>query len=124
GGADGRWGGVYAERAFGESGAAELGRGGRGAREERAGPDGHDDVVGEAPSELLSSLEEERLGPFGVIRAEGEVDEAPALFVGETRAQPIDLVVGPVDTDDARAVRGGTCDLALVGRRRDEDERA
>ena len=115
---------MYPEGAFGESGAAELSCGGRGAREKRAGPDGHDDVVGEAPSELLSGLEEERLGPFGVIRAEGEVDEAPALFVGETRAQPIDLVVGPVDADDGRAVRGGTRDLALVGRRGDEDERA
>src|SRR5207247_9396644 len=122
--AAGRLSGVYPEGAFGESGAVELSCGGRGAREQRAGPDGHDDVVGEAPSELLSGLEEERLGPFGVIRAEGEVDEAPALFVGETRAEPIDLVVAPVDADDGRAVRGGTRDLALVGRRGNEDEGA
>src|SRR5207237_4164743 len=119
-----RLSGVYAKCAFGEAGAAELRGGGRGPREERARADWDDDMLGQAPSELLSGLEEEGLGPFGVVRTEGEVDEAPALFVGETRAQPIDLVVRPVNADDGRAVRGGTRDLALVGPRGDEDEGA
>ncbi len=110
--------------AFGESGPAKLRRGGRGACEERAGPDRYDDVVWEEPPELLGAFEEERLGSFGVVRAEGEVDEAPALLVGEARAEPIDLVVSPIDADDGRTVCGGPGDLAFVGRRRDEDERA
>src|SRR5207249_928203 len=109
---------------FDEAGTAELRGRGRGTREERAGPDGYDDVVRKPPPELLCALEEERLRPFGVVRAEREVHESPSLLVREPGTQPVDLVVRPVHAYDRRAVRCGPRDLAFVGRGRHEYHRA
>src|SRR5205823_9105943 len=75
----------------------ELCDGGRGPREKRTRTDRHDDVVGEAPAELLDALEEERLGALRVIRTPREIHETPALLVGEPPTETVDLVVGPAD---------------------------
>ena len=107
-----------------QPGRSQLRRGRRGPREQRARTDRHDDVIGQAPPELFGALEEKRLRTLGVVGPQREVHEPPALLVGETRAQAIHLVVGAAHSDHGRAVRGGARDLALVGRRGNEDERA
>ena len=51
--------------------------------DERAAGHGDDDVVGQAPAELLGDLVADGLGAFGVVGAEVDVDEAPVVLVGD-----------------------------------------
>ena len=88
-------------------GLADLG-------DQRAARHGDDDVRRQPPAELLGDLVGVALGALGVERAEVDVDEPPAVLAGDLRAQPIDVVVGPFDADDARAVDAGAEDLGRL----------
>ena len=93
----------------------------RHAGEHRARCDRADDHVGRSPAERLGDLVRERLGAFGVERPQVDVDEAPARLVGDLEAQPVDVVVGPVDRHDRRAVGERVVDLGRLEVGRDED---
>ena len=48
---------------------------------------GHDDVVGQAPAELLGDLVADGLRAFRVVGAQVDVDEAPVVLVGDLRCR-------------------------------------
>src|SRR5207302_2027662 len=75
--------------------------------QERPSSDGHDQVVGCAPTELLHDLERQCLAAFRIEGAEVDVDDRPAVQISELNAQPVDVVVGAIDLDDGGAVRAG-----------------
>jgi hypothetical protein len=89
--------------------------------EHRPGRDRPDDHVRRAPAQRLGDLEGERLGALGIERPEVDVDEAPAGLVGDLEAEPVDVVIGPVDRDDGRAVGQGVVHLGRLEVGRDED---
>ena len=66
------------------------------------GGDRHDDLVGQAPAELLRGLEGQRLAALAVVGAKVEVAEPPVDAVGELGAETVDVVVAAVDRDDRR----------------------
>ena len=82
---------------------------------------GTDDVVGQAPAELLGDLVADGLRAFGVVGAEVDVDEAPVVLVGDQRAEAVDVVVVAVDADEARAVDQRVEDLGGLEIGGDED---
>ena len=80
-----------------------------------------DDVVGQAPSELLGDFEADGLRSFSIVRTQVDVDEAPAMLVGDLRAETVDLIVVAGDAHDLRAEHVGPenlCGLEIGG---DED---
>ena len=125
-GGDGRAaGGLGSEEAdrfvFDEAEVDELVEGLANFADERATGHGDDDVVGQAPSELLGDLVAYGLGAFGVVGAEIHVDEAPVVFVGDLGAETVDVIVVAVDANEAGAVDLGVenlCGLEVGG---DED---
>ena len=89
--------------------------------DQRAAGHGDDDVVGQAPAELLGDLVAYGLRAFGVVGAQVDVDEAPVVLVGDERAEAVDVVVVAVDADEARAVDEGVEDLGGLEVGGDED---
>ena len=82
------------------------------ARQQRAAGDRRDDVLREAPAELLGDLEAVGLRALGVVRAQVDVGEPPAVLVRHLRAQPVHVVVVAADGDDVRPIDAGAGDLA------------
>ena len=72
--------------------------------DQRAAGHRADDVVGQAPAELLGDLVADGLRALGVVGAQVHVDEAPVVLVGDQRAEAVDVVVVAVDADQPRAV--------------------
>src|SRR5215204_4045451 len=71
----------------------------------RAGRDRDDNLVGQAPAELLGDLIAERLRPLGIERAHVDVDERPALlFTRDLRGELVDVVIVAVDGDEVFGV--------------------
>src|SRR6476646_10677759 len=62
------------------------------------------DIVRQAPAQLLGDFVTHGLRAFGVIRPQVHVDEAPAMLVRDLRAETVDVVVIAVNTHDLRAV--------------------
>ena len=90
----------------------------------RAGRDRDDDLLGQAPAELLGDLVAQRLRTLGVVRADVDVDERPLLVLRrELGGEPVDVVVVAVDGQQRAAVDGGGEDLGLLQRRRDQHDR-
>ena len=71
--------------------------------DERAAGHGHDDVVGQAPAELLGDLIADGLRAFGVVGPQIDVHEAPLVLLADLRAEAVDLVVIAGDAHQARA---------------------
>ncbi len=117
-------GGLRAEEAdllvFNEAESDQLVEGFANFGDERAAGHGHDDVVGQAPAELLGDFEADGLGAFRVVGAQIDVDEAPVVAVGNLRAEAIDVVVVAIDADQRGAVDLGVEDLGRleIGRAR------
>ena len=89
--------------------------------DKRTAGHGDDDVVGEAPAELLGDLVADGLGAFGVVGPEVDVDEAPLVLVGDEGAEAVDVVVVTVDADQAGAVDESVEDLGGLEVGGDED---
>ena len=79
--------------------------------DERASGHGHDDVVGEAPAELLGDFVADGLGALGVVGPQVDVDEAPVVALRNLRAEAVDLVIVAGDANQARAEYLGAEDL-------------
>ncbi|CAB4689100.1 unannotated protein [freshwater metagenome] len=90
------------------------------------GAGGHrdDDLVGQAPAELLGDLVAQGLGALGVVGTDVDVDERPAvLLAGDLGGQLVDVVVVALDGDQRLGEDRGVDLLGLLEVARDEDDR-
>ena len=83
-------------------------------RQQGAARDRHDDVIGQAPPELLGRLEPEGLRALRVVRAHVHVHERPRQRLRDLGAQAVHVVVVPLHRDDLRAVGLGREDLRAL----------
>ena len=103
-------GGLRAEEAHGarrlldQAEKDELVEGLADLADQRAAGHGNDDVVRQAPAELLGDLVADGLRAFRVVGAQVDVDEAPVVLVRDQRGEAVDVVVVAVDADEARAI--------------------
>ena len=126
GAGDGRAaGGLRAEEAdrlvFDQTERDQLIEGLADLADQRAAGHGDDDVIRQAPAELLGDLVADGLRALGVVGAQVDVDEAPVVLVGDQGAEAVDVVVVAVDADQARAVDLGVEDLGGLEIGGDED---
>ena len=93
-------------------------------RQLRAGRHRDDDLVGQAPAELLGDLVAEGLGALGVEGADVDVDERPALLLaGDLGGELVDVVVVAVHRDEPVGEDRRVDLLGLLEVARDEDHR-
>src|SRR5205807_9227653 len=84
---------------------------------------GHDDIVGQPPSELLGNFKSHGLRPFGVVGTQIHVYKTPAVAVGNLSAKAVDVVIVARYRHEPRPVNSRAQHLGGFQVRRNENPR-